>query len=379
MNAARPHLVLIHPQFRPDGGAERAILNILTALREDIRITVISRGKWQADAGGIRFVECNPFSIGRFWKKWSFIRAAQRTLTTIEADIVQSQVRLPGCDIYRAGGGVHAQWLKQRKRILSRRKNFLMAWSPYHNYKLHLEKKMYSHPALKAVICNSGMVKQELLARYALDAGKVWVIHNAVDLTGYHPETVRLRRQEIRRRLGIADHETVYLFVGSGFERKGLDLLLRSFAGLPKDTHLIIVGKDKHQSRYRKTAAAAGVDSRTHFMGMQTDVKPFYGAADVFVLPTLYDAFANTVLEAMACGLPVVTSSSCGAVDIIVDGENGFIIDPFDKTRLTACLDQLRIGRRREAIGAAGRTTVGKLSIDRMRENLLALYRRILE
>ncbi|MFP4159135.1 MAG: glycosyltransferase family 4 protein [Desulfobacterales bacterium] len=371
-------LALIHPQYRPDGGAERSFMNTLGALGRDVHITIISRSVWQTEKG-VSFIKCNPFYVGRLWKKWGFARAAEKILKNVSVDIVQSWIRLPGCDIYRAGGGVYSQFLKQRRRISSFPRRVANDLSPYHNNKLVREKKMYQHPNLKAVICNSEMVKKELLETYDVGADKIHVIYNAVDLEFFHPSAADEFRSGTRTRLGISEKDTVFLFVGSGFERKGLGQLIPAFAELPTDCHLVAVGKESNERYYKRLAKSCGLSQRVHFTGMQSDVRPFYAAADAFVLPTLYDAFANTVLEAMACGLPVLTGEKCGAIDIIENGKNGFICDPIDKETLAEYLNSLRSPELRKSMGPAGRNTVEKMNMGRMRSELMSLYSRVLE
>jgi hypothetical protein len=96
------------------------------------------------------------------------------------------------------------------------------------------------------------------------------------------------------------------LFVGSGYERKGLPTLLQALAAMERrDARLWVVGRDKQETLMRKLAQTLGIDQRVMFLGGQSDVRPFYGAADVFALPTLYDPFPNAALEAMASGLPL--------------------------------------------------------------------------
>ena len=121
-----------------------------------------------------------------------------------------------------------------------------------------------------------------------------------------------------------------------------------------------------------------GLSSRVHFVGGQQDVKPFYGAADVFVLPTLYDPFPNVALEAMASGLPIITSFKSGAAELVTQGENGFVCDALDTPRLVRHMQQLLPRERQEAAGMAARETVSAMNLESMGEKLLELYKRLL-
>jgi UDP-glucose:(heptosyl)LPS alpha-1,3-glucosyltransferase len=179
--------------------------------------------------------------------------------------------------------------------------------------------------------------------------------------------------------LGIGTSAPIFLFVGSGFERKNLASAIAALAQLPRnDAHLIAVGQDKHANRYRALAGRLGVGERVHLVGRQQDVRPWYGAADALVLPTLYDPFANVVLEAMASGLPVVTSFKCGAVDLIRSGDNGLLCDALDTRALASHMETLCNRKARDRIGAAGRETVRPLTLAHMADRLMALYQELL-
>jgi UDP-glucose:(heptosyl)LPS alpha-1,3-glucosyltransferase len=372
-------VALVHPHFRPDGGAERAAVQTLNALEaKAVQVTVVSRS-WHGTDTSVERLQCDPFYIGRLWREWSFARAARKIVYSHHFDLVQSQVRFPGCHIYRAGGGVHAEWLTQRNRVSGTIRKLLTYLSPFHAYKRHTERVLYSDANLQAIICNSRMVKDEIRSWFEVPNDKIRVIYNAVDTEKYSPESLNRFREETRTRLGIEPNQTVFLFVGSGFERKGLPALMKSVQKLPADCHLLIVGQDKRHKRYGALAKRFGIAEKLHFLGLQEDVRPYYAAADAFVLPTLYDAFANTVLEAMASGLPVITSTKCGAVDMIESGRNGFICDALDVDALSDCMLKLISEQTRRSLGTAARATVTDLTLERMSHELFHLYDSILD
>jgi UDP-glucose:(heptosyl)LPS alpha-1,3-glucosyltransferase len=165
------------------------------------------------------------------------------------------------------------------------------------------------------------------------------VIYNGLDRRRFQPLEAEAR-SELRGRLGIPDDAGIVLFVGSGFKRKGLAFLLQAFSNLSDKTCLLwVVGKG-NSAPYQQAAGRLGVADRVRFWGPAAETAPFYQAATVLGLPTLYDPCSNVVLEALACGLPVVTTAANGAAEFLSPGENGAIIpQPDDITGLSESLE----------------------------------------
>ena len=372
-NDTRLNIALIRQRYTAFGGAERFLDRAMRALgRENASITLITR-QWRND-GEFRVEVCDPFYAGRLWRDWSFARAVCKRLRAGDFDLVQSHERIACCDVYRAGDGVHREWLAQRRRVLSPLGRMALAVHPYHRYLLAAEKALFASPRLKAVICNSRMVQEEIQARFGVPAGKLHVIHSGVDIARYHPDLKARYRAVVRQQWGIPESATLFLFVGAAFERKGLRILLETLPALPDHARLMVVGKDKKMNAYLRLAEKLGVRERVHFAGAQQDTTPYYGAADVLVLPTLYDPFPNVVLEAMAAALPVITSLKCGAVDLIQNGVNGYTCDALDRDALQRHMRELLGQEKRDPMGAAARATVEPLTLEAMGKKLIALY-----
>jgi UDP-glucose:(heptosyl)LPS alpha-1,3-glucosyltransferase len=373
---SRLSLALIRQRYVEDGGAERFVARLLDALRRkgEVGVTLLTR-EW-SDAKGFDVVALNPFFLGRIWRDWSFARSVCRFVKKRSFDLVQSHERIACCDIYRAGDGVHREWLAQRRRVLGWFGRFWLTLSPYHIYVRGAERRLFASPKLRAVICNSNMVKQEIKRYFGLADDKLHVIYSGVDTRIFHPR-LKQYRAEIRARYAVPATATLFLFVGSGFERKGVAILLEAVAALPVDSYVIVVGRDKHSAHYAASAQALGLDTRVKFVGSQPDVKPFYGAADALVLPTLYDPFPNVVLEAMASGLPVVTSTKSGGAEFITDGRNGFVCHALDRAALSAALSALRDTKRRAAMCDAARAAAEPFDLERMASALRELYGRL--
>lgn len=377
-------IAIVRQRYTPFGGAERFVERALGALmREGAEVTLIAR-HWagtQEPANGYRRLLLDPPYArlgGRVARDRSFARAAQAAMAAGGFDITQAHERIPGCMIFRAGDGLHAAWLERRGRARSAPSRWLERLDPYHRYVLAQERAMLAHPALRAVICNSQLVRDECQRYYGLAPEKLVVIENGVDLDAFHPGLADAHRETQRQALGIDPEAPVFLYVGGGFERKGVERLIHALATMQnRQARLLVVGGDRRLGTMQRLAAQLGVGARVHFAGRQPDVRPWLGAADAFVLPTLYDPMPNAALEAMAAGLPTLTSHGCGIASRIVDGVSGFVCDALDVAAIARHLDALALPGVAAAMRPAARAAVADLSLDAMAAQLLALYRRL--
>jgi UDP-glucose:(heptosyl)LPS alpha-1,3-glucosyltransferase len=369
-------LALIRQRYAQDGGAERFVARMMDALRgEQLALTLVTR-EW-TPAQGFEVLSCDPFYLGRTWRDWSFARSVCHALQSRRFDLVQSHERIPCCDIYRAGDGVHREWLTQLARVRGPLGRLGLALNPYHRYTLRAERRLFTSPQLKAVICNSHMVKDEIRRHFSVPAERLHVFYSGIDTRVFHPD-VKRHRAAVRAQHHIPDDATLFLFVGSGFERKGVAVLLQALQRLPAVCHAMIVGHDKHARAYGRMAADLGIAERVCFAGRQADVKPYYGAADALVLPTLYDPFPNVALEALASGLPIITSTKCGAAELIEPGTSGLVCDALDHAALAAHMRALSEPDTASRMGAAARQLGESLGLEQMRGKLLTLYRNLL-
>jgi UDP-glucose:(heptosyl)LPS alpha-1,3-glucosyltransferase len=181
----------------------------------------------------------------------------------------------------------------------------------------------------------------------------VSVVYNGVDLERFHPCRRAGEGAELRRSCGWAAEDLVLLFLGTGYGRKGLDVLLDALARLdvPR-SHLLVVGYDSASGRFERRAAELGLGRRVRFLGGRRDVETCFAAADLYVLPTRYDPFANTTLEALASGLPVITTAANGAGELVTEGVEGSIVAAEDGGAL---LERLCLWSDRERLAAAAR------------------------
>jgi UDP-glucose:(heptosyl)LPS alpha-1,3-glucosyltransferase len=313
-------LAIIRQRYTEFGGAEKFIntaIDALIAAGNDIEIFLFARSWKRSDKPeNFHFIKVNPFYIGRLWRDWSFSRQVCKEIQKYELDVVQAHERVPCADVYRAGDGVHRIWLRRRSRTTGRARKLLTQFSPYHHYVLRQERRLFESTKLKGVITNSKNIACEIVENFSIENEKIQTIYNAVDVHRFNPENALQHREKTRQKLGIKPNEHLSLFVGSGYERKGVPLLLNIFKQLPSHLHLVIIGNDRNLKRLQDKIKNQDLQSRIHLLGPIADVIKFYGAADLFVFPSLYDPLPNSVIEAAACGLPVLASNTTGAAEV---------------------------------------------------------------
>ncbi len=331
-------LALIRQKYRADGGAERFLSRAIEALKDDVELTIFTR-KWQPQ-NGINIIECNPAKWSRVSREKGFAKEVCKKIGKKRYDLIQSHERIPCCDIYRAGDGVHREWIKQRNRVISPAARAITKITPFHKYALRAEERLYNSEQLRAIICNSEMVADEIKKYFPKAAQKTHVIYSGIDFSIFNPQ-LKSQGKQTKAELGINENKTVFLYVGSGFERKGLTSAIKAIAKT-KNAVLIVIGKDKHSKKYQQLASDLQSSKKVLFLGVKKDVTPYYGCADAFVFPTLYDPFPNVVIEALASGLPVITSTKCGAAEIIEHQKDGFICDALDTESIIQFMQKLQ-------------------------------------
>ncbi len=369
-------VAIVRQRYNPYGGAERFIERALPALeRAGAELTLIAR---RAEGWGARrFIEADPFYVGNAWRDASFARAARAAWEAAGFDLVQSHERIAGCDVYRAGDGVHAEWLEIRRAAAAAPDRLGMALNPYHRYVCAAERRMFADSALRAVICNSEMVRGEIGRRFGVSPGKLHLIYNGVDLELFHPRQRAALRAAARAQLGIGEQDFLFAFVGSGFWRKGLDAVLDALERCPGPRPaLAVAGRDRQAARYAARARDAGMADRVRFLGGREDVRPLYAAADCFILPTRYDPFPGTVLEALAMGLPAIVGRRSGAAEVVRHGESGWICEPGDVDGLARLMGEAArsSGEAVRGMENAARRAAEACGIDEMARKLTELY-----
>jgi glycosyltransferase involved in cell wall biosynthesis len=209
----------------------------------------------------------------------------------------------------------------------------------YYRLIMALERNIYPNSRVK-LIAVSQLVANQLQTYF--QRSDVVVIPDAVDTSRFTPDAREARRSAARRSYHLEESDFVCLLIGNDWKKKGLDTLLNACSkllGLP--LKILVVGSDD-ASIYQPLVRQLNLEDRVRFLPVADDVLSFYAAADLYAGPSLEDAFNLPIVEAMACGLPVIASIRAGASELVCDGETGLLLrDPKSSDQLAALLRRL--------------------------------------
>lgn len=338
-------IALAHKRLDLAGGTERDFFRTAEGLRDLGHEVHLFCSEFEVrPPDGTHAHKVPSLALGRTARLLSFAFLAPRVISPHKCDVVMSFGRMVQQDILRSGGGSHRVFLQKMRQGEGILRRFWHCVSVYHRCVLGIERMQYAPHGCKKIIAVSREVKREIVTTYRVAEEKVAVIYNGVDSERFHPHNRERSRDRIRRQWGIPVEAPVVLFVGSGFQRKGLDRLIRAWES-PRlaGVYLLVVGEDAQRSRYISWAERQA-DKRILFAGRQEEIEKYYGAADLLALPALQEAFGNVVLEALASGLPVLVSRTVGAAEILAgELEQGILARPDDPSeiegRIMAMLD----------------------------------------
>jgi len=230
---------------------------------------------------------------------------------------------------------------------------------------------------IRRMVVASHGVKRDLVSEYPFLEPKISVIFNAIDIQRMQAPA-DFDRAAKRRELGYSDDDVVMIFMALGhFERKGLPYLLDGMVryNQPRLKLMVVGGTADLIEVYEKRVQGMNLQDRVRFLGMQKDVRPFLWAADAFALPSLYEAFALVVLEAAAAGLPLIVTPINGVEEFVVDGENGYLVQP-DGADIARCLQAFmdQPPSQRTRVGDNARTAISRFSVDAFIDNWRSFY-----
>ncbi|MBU0480471.1 MAG: glycosyltransferase family 4 protein [Proteobacteria bacterium] len=351
----RLKIAVLVKSFVTSGGAERYAVEITTRLRRrghDIHLFARRADTKYLD--GIHFYKVpDKFTFSSAVNSVSFAMEASKLLENKTFDVIHSHERAYCQDVLTVHTFSYKSGLYKYNFIRRLDQKFLSYRSWIY---LWLERRQMKTSWLAAV---SGVIKDDC-EKYYCRTKNVEIISPGVDTELFNPELTTGWRDEARKEFGYRPDEMVVLFVGSEFKRKGLDLLLSAVGTGMK---LMVVGRGDNLSFFEGLVQKYNLFEQVTFAGfVDNDIRRFYATADVVVLPSRSEAFGMTVLEAMACGLPSLTSKNTGAAAVITHGRDGFVFETVEQ--LTGVLERLRDQDLRRKIGEEARITATKHTWD---------------
>jgi UDP-glucose:(heptosyl)LPS alpha-1,3-glucosyltransferase len=329
------HIAIIKSNFTPYGGAEKYTTRLIHAFVErDAEVDILTSAGtgWEGLDHEVKRVILKQYPHNNLLRLLSFNSSAKRYLRKAEYDCILGMDRTDYQTHLRAGSGCHAAWIQRRCNESSPLRCLSFKTNPFHRTMIKLERRAFLSDNLKRIFCNSHLVKNEILHFYPETEKKLMVVHNGVEWHEFSRafEERLAKRKQILENLCLQPDRFYFLFLGSGYERKGLMKALMALRMLPEYVELLVAGKDRQEENYKSFCEKSGIAGRVRFFGPQKDVIPFLQISDAFVLPTIYDPFSNASLEALAMGLYTVTSEANGCSEVIRDGAGSIIGSPGD-------------------------------------------------
>jgi UDP-glucose:(heptosyl)LPS alpha-1,3-glucosyltransferase len=348
-------LVILHAD-PARGGAERYTHDLAAALAKEGHAVSLLACAFADVPPNVKQVTLQSNGATRLGRYVRFLDSLDAQLSTENYDIVHAMLPVRRCDIYHPHAGIAAETITAGS-VLSRLGNRL-------NLRRHrfaaVERELLGSASPPIVLCLSDYVRKSLLRVYPLRSDRTPTLFNAVDLD----------------RFDCSDHRggAGALMIAQDFDRKGLRQAILALAKVPACRLVVVGGNDS--GSYKSLAASLGVADRVRFAGPTQDPRPFYRDADFFVLPTRHDPCSLVVLEALAMGLPVISTRFNGACEIMTDGTHGYVLDdPMNVDALAGAMAKMMEPVRRKAMSQACVELRPALSYQHHVDRLIEIYR----
>jgi UDP-glucose:(heptosyl)LPS alpha-1,3-glucosyltransferase len=331
----------------------------------------------EGEKGGVRrqpLIATGGTRLGRYLK---FLDSLDAHLSGVDYEVVHAMLPVRRCDVYHPHAGIAAQTIgsgpalsRLANRFNRKRQRFAA-----------VEGEMLSPPSGPIVLCLSDYVKEMARRHYPrLAESRLVKLFNGIDLQRFDPNARPQAGVEVRRRYGISPEKIVALMLAQDFERKGLKEAIEALARVADRRMILLVAGRDDPSVYRRLAESLGVADRVLFAGATDDPYAFYQSADFFVLPTRHDPCSLVVLEALAMGLPVISTVFNGACEIMRGGLAGTVLDdPSDLPALAAAMEGMLDESRREQMRRECVTLRPQLSQETHLHALEGIYQKIVE
>ncbi|MBN1255770.1 MAG: glycosyltransferase family 4 protein [Deltaproteobacteria bacterium] len=323
------------------GGAERYLVELTQFLVQEGHEVHVFTHSFDKRIEGLYLHNVTLFPFPKGLRILSFASKCHKLMKRDNFDVIIGVGNTWQADLLQPHGGVHWKWfwrsLKAYQSPWLWGAKFLgRVLSPKQWIEGIVEDAPY-RTGVKQIVAISEMVKRDIVDYYGIPEKKVVVIYNGVDTEYFHPRNKKYRKK-IRSQYGLGAQDVVLIFVAHNFRLKGLRCLIQALPLIKKKNEkikLLVVGRDNNDP-YRRLAKKMGCESDVFFAGGVRYLERYYPSADILVHPTFYDACSLVVLEALASGVPVITTQYNGAGGIIADGKEGFVLEDPRKVEILA-------------------------------------------
>ena len=374
MASNRKKIAVVVPKYGLVGGGERFVFELTERLANipGYEIHVFSN-KWRSESDHITFHKIPIITFPKWLTSISFAYLANRKIAKMDFDLIHSHDRIFKSNVVTLHSIPHQTWVRE-----IRQKRWLSLFDRGTSW---TEKQMYKYSGCQMFLPVSNLVKIKLLETFHLDEQRIRVIHPGVDVERFQSANP-YNRQKIRDELGISELDLLILFVGMNFEVKGLDSLLSAIALLKSEydndqVKVLVVGKGNNK-KYEALAHKLGIGEQLIFSGVRNDIERMYQSGDILVMLSKFDTFGMVVTEAMAASLPVIISDKVGAKDLVVQGENGFVVNREDIKMISSKINLMLNKENRLEMGKKAHHTALNNTWDQMTLKVLDVYEALL-
>ncbi len=378
-------LVILHAD-PARGGAERYTVDLARGLAELGHVVTLAAGSFGPAIEGVDFALLDAGGWSRVGRYQRFLRSLRSHTEGRRHDIVHAMMPVERCDLYHPHAGIEAQSLatgheKHRTTLARAAARFLNRLNRKRRLYAQVERLLLEPDDGPVVLCLSQYIRQAALRHYPLLAeNRLPIVLNGVDLGRFDPRAEAESRGSTRDRLGLRQEHVAALMIAQDYQRKGLAQTIEALARVNDNRLRLVVAGRPDPSHYRRMAEQLGVADRVVFAGPTSRPADFYRACDFFVLPTRHDPCSLVVLEALAMGLPVISTACNGACEAMAEGVHGLILpDPDNVPALADAMRQLLDWPKRQLMRRACLDLREQISQEQHVRRIVEVYRRVLD
>ena len=371
------------------GGAESYAVSLASTLAEHGWETHLFGQNWDGEPHTAVFHRIKIPKLLPSWAKMILFALKHKKMVKSQAfDVILGFGNTIYMNVYQSHGGVHrfstARKLYTEKNIFLRSiKRLLIVFSLKDKVRNWIESAPFRLDPKPKIIAISLMIKKDFTSFYHINEKEIKVIYNGIDTTKYNIELKERLRGSIRQQLRITDNDIAFLFISYDLKKKGIVPLIEAAAKLKKlnftNFKLVVVGERPYPLLLKRVKRLS-LENTVIFTGPTKTPEDYYANCDVLVLPTFYDACSLVVMEAMACGLPAITTIYNGAAGIIENEKDGYIIShPPRSAELVETMKALMLRERLKKMSVEASMTGKKYSVKRNHHEMIRVFNELAE